>query len=153
MEIPFELKIFSWIYEAGSWVLLLLLAGWFFCAWKLMCRARKVFFLWLLIFPLFLQPVQIAVVWCGWHYRMELRNRYARSDSGWTDRFTEHLVDIDRMPPAIRAEYAKHNYHPRFRDLKALAAGTIVFTPLLYLFGGVGWLIAAAVRKEKNCRQ
>ena len=45
---------------------------------------------------------------------------------------------------------AKHNYHPRFRDLKALAAGTIVFTPLLYLFGGVGWLIAAAVRKEKN---
>ena len=77
MEIPFELKIFSWIYEAGSWVLLLLLAGWFFCAWKLMCRARKVFFLWLLIFPLFLQPVQIAVVWCGWHYRMELRNRYA----------------------------------------------------------------------------
>jgi hypothetical protein len=39
------------------------------------------------------------------------------------------------MPDEISTEYAKHNYHPRYRDLKAMVLGTIVITPSLYALG------------------
>ena len=97
------------------------------------------FFLWLLIFPLLISPLQIACVYSGWHYRMELYERFAKAKHGGHD--------IDCLPPVIRAEYAKHNYRPRFRDIKALAVGTIVLTPLLYVMGGTAFAAIALIQK------
>ncbi|MBQ4315392.1 MAG: hypothetical protein IJC21_08120 [Lentisphaeria bacterium] len=104
----------------------------------LLLRLKKLFFLWLLIFPLVLMPLQMAFVYSGWYYRMELYERYAKTPHGWHD--------IDYMPPEIRSEYAKHNYRPRFRDIKALAVGAIVITPLLYASGGVVFVFASLAK-------
>ena len=139
MNVPDDLKIYSFIYEYFNWVFLPLTAIWIAGGIYLMIRVKKVFFLWLLIFPLVLSPLQIACVYSGWHYRMELYDRFAKTPHGWHD--------IDYMPPAIRAEYAKHDYRPRFRDIKALTVGTVVLTPLLYALGGLAFVISAGLRK------
>ena len=142
MNIPDDLKIFSFIYEYHHFVLFPLIALWAAGGFYFLFRLKKVFFLWLLIFPLVLSPLQIAFVYSGWHYRMELYNRFAKSPYGGRD--------IDCMPPEIRAEYAKHNYHPRFRDMKALGVGTVVLTPLLYILGGLGFVVTALVKGYQN---
>ena len=113
--IPDDLKVFSLIYEYRGFVLWPLLVLWLAggCFW--LFKLKKVFFLWLLIFPLVLQPLQIAFVYSGWHYRMELRDRFAKTPHGWHD--------LDCMPPTIRAEYAKHNYRPRYRLYYAVTSG------------------------------
>lgn len=148
MAIPDDLKIFSLIFEYRFFVLIPFYAVWLLGSCYLLFRLKKMFFLWLLLFPLVLSPLHIATTWCGWHYRMELRNRFAQTDRGWSDEFTrDHSIDIDRMPPKIRAEYAKHNYHPRFRDMKAMVVGTIVFTPLLYASGGLVFLLIAFIKQ------
>ena len=139
MNIPGDLKIYSFIYEYYHWVLLPLIAFWIAGGIYLVVRVKKAFFLWLLIFPLVLSPFQIACIYSGWHYRMELRERFGKDSHGW--------CNINCMPPVIRAEYAKHNYHPRFRDIKAHVAGTIVLTPILYALGGLAFLISAGLRK------
>ena len=139
MNIPDDLKIYSFIYEYFNWVFLPLTALWIAGGIYLIVRVKKVFFLWLLIFPLVLSPLQIACVYSGWHYRMELYDRFAKTPHGWHG--------IDYMPPAIRAEYAKHDYRPRFRDIKALAVGTVVLTPILYALGGLAFVISAGLRK------
>ena len=152
--IPFEFKIFSHIYEYGSWLVLILSAAWFFYGLLLMTCLNRRFWLWLLIWPCIIGPMQIGFTWCGFHYRMELRDRYARTGSGWTDDFSRGPVDISKMPPEVRAEYAKHNYHPRARDLKAQTAGCIVMLPFLYLCGGIGWEITSPlVRKTSTPRR
>ena len=144
--IPFELKIFSCIYECGRILTLLLSAAWFFYALLMMIRLNRWFWLWLLIWPCIIGPMQIGFTWCGFHYRMELRDRYAKTPQGW------HSINV--MPPEIRAEYAKHDYHPRARDLKAQTAGCIVMLPFLYLCGGIGWVITAFIRDLiENCRR
>ena len=139
MNPPKDLIIFSFIYEYHHFVLLPLVVLWIAGGFYFLFRLKKVFFLWLLIFPLLISPLQIACVYSGWHYRMELYDRFAKTPHGWHD--------IDCMPPAIRAEYAKHNYRPRFRDIKALAVGTIVLTPLLYVMGGTAFAAIALIQK------
>ena len=138
MNIPDDLKIYSFIYEYFNWVFFPLTAIWIVGGLYFVIRVKKVFFLWLLIFPLVLSPLQIACVYSGWHYRMELYDRFAKTPHGWHD--------IDYMPPVIRAEYAKHNYRPRFRDIKALVVGTIVITPILYLSGGLVFVIITLIK-------
>ena len=98
MTIPDDLKIFSFIYEYRFFALVPLYALWIAGGFYFLFRLKKVFFLWLLIFPLVLSPLHIAFVYSGWHYRMELYDRFAKTPHGWHD--------IDCMPPAIRAEYA-----------------------------------------------
>ena len=142
MSIPDELKIFSLIYEYRYIVLFPFIFLWIVGCFYFLLRLKKVFFLWLLIFPLVLSPLQIAFVYSGWHYRMELYDRFAKTPQGWHD--------IDHMPPAIRAEYARHNYHPRFRDMKAMAAGTVVITPILYALGGSLFVIIALIKNRLN---
>ena len=142
MRIPDELKIFSLIYEYRYIVLFPFIFLWIVGCFYFLLRLKKVFFLWLLIFPLVLSPLQIAFVYSGWHYRMELYDRFAKTPQGWHD--------IDHMPPAIRAEYARHNYHPRFRDMKAMAAGTVVITPILYALGGSLFVIIALIKNRLN---
>ena len=151
--IPFELKIFSHIYECGRWLTLILTAAWLFYAILLMIRLNRRFWLGLLIWPCIIGPMQIGFTWCGFHYRMELRDRYARDSMG--------LVNINKMPPVIRSEYAKHNYHPRARDLKAQMIGCFAMLPAVYFFGGIGWGLTRLCKKlfikrgenepEENC--
>lgn len=69
---------------------------------------------------------------------MKLYDRFARTPEGGHD--------IDCMPPEVHAEYAKHNYHPRARDIKAQVAGCTAMVPFLYLCGGIGWTITAWIR-------
>ena len=145
MNIPDDLKIYSFIYEYFNWVFRPLTAIWIAGGIYLMIRVKKVFFLWLLIFPLVLSPLQIACVYSGWHYRMELYDRFAKTPHGWHD--------IDYMPPEIRAEYAKHNYHPRFRDMKSMGVGTIVLTPLLYALGGLAFITISSIKSWLNRRK
>ena len=139
MTIPTSLKFFSFIYESSHFVLIPLYALWIIGGIYLLFKLKKVFFLWLLIFPLVLSPLHIAFVYSGWHYRMELYDRYAKAPNGGHD--------IDCMPPPIRAEYAKHDYHPRFRDMKVMVFGTIVITPFLYVMGGLAFLVIALLRR------
>ena len=143
--IPDDLKVFSLIYEYRGFVLWPLIVLWLAGGCFLLFKLKKVFFLWLLIFPLVLQPLQIAFVYSGWHYRMELRDRFAKTPHGW--------FDLDCMPPTIRAEYAKHNYRPRYRDMKALAVGAIVLTPLLYALGGAAFAGISFGKKWINRRK
>ena len=145
MTVPADLKIFSFIYEYRLWVLLPLVILWAVGGFYLLFRLKKLFFLWLLIFPLVLSPLQIACVYSGWHYRMELYNQFAKTPHGWHD--------IDCMPPTIRAEYAKHNYRPRFRDMKAMAVGTIVITLILYALGGLTFVTIILIKDWLNRRR
>ena len=68
----------------------------------------------------------------------------------WTDTIWH---DIDYMPTTIRDEYAKHNYHPRFCDMRAMAVGTIIITPILYIFGGLVFIILFLIKYWLNRRK
>ncbi len=132
--IPTELRTFSAIYEWRFWYLIpLLLACGAYAFWLLYHR-RKRFFAWLLAFPLFIGVLCIAATYCGWHYRMELRQRFAAYSPD------SNTYSIDRMPADIRHEYAKNDYRPRFRDVKAMVLWDILSLPLLYAIGGMLWL-------------
>ena len=150
MNIPEDLKIFSLIYEYRWGLLIPLLVGWLFGVFYFLFHGKKIFFLWLLLFPLLIQPLNIAATYSGWHYRMALRKRFAQMDSGsgWTNPDSSRPINLNLMPPEIRAEYAKHNFHPRFRDLKAMTAGTILLIPFLYAAGGVCFWLFARIRKK-----
>ena len=137
--IPIELKIYSHIYECGRILTLILAAAWFFFALLLMIHLNRRFWLWLLILPCVILPMQAGFTWCGFHYRMELYDRYARTPEGW------HNIDV--MPPEPRAEYAKHDHHPRARDVYGGIAACIWLLPFLYFCGGVGWGITSLIRK------
>ena len=145
--IPFELKIFSHIYECGRILTLILSAAWFFYALLMMIRLDRRFWWWLAVLSLVILPPGIGFTWCGFHYRMELRDRYARTGSGWADSYSRGPVDINKMPPEVRAEYEKHDSHPRARDLTAQAAACIVLLPVVYFFGMIGWFLTCAVRE------
>ena len=147
MDIPFDIKIFSLIYESGKYLLPLLFVLWL--TW-LICvtilRKKKQFLCTSAAFLLFCM-LGAAFTWCGWHYRMELRDRFARDKTGWSDPYTGYPINLNVMPPEILAEYAKHDYHPRFRDMKAMFFGTIVLTPFLFALGGLSFLIIVLIRK------
>jgi hypothetical protein len=142
MTIPASLKIFSFIYESRHFVLIPLYAIWIIGGIYLLFKLKKVFFLWLLIFPLVLAPLHIAFVYSGWHYRMELRDRFARTPAG--------DININRMPSVIRHEYAKHDHHPRFRDIKAQVAAALLLFPLLYLAGGGFFVLFTFLRNSRT---
>ncbi len=140
MEIPADLKILSLIYEMRSWYLAVLALLWFIIAIRLLLLQKRIFFLWLLLFPFGIHALNIAATYCGWHYRMELRERFGKDRLG---------ININVMPPAIRAEYARHNYHPRFRDIKVMAVGGVLLIPVCYILGGGGWLTVRRFRRKK----
>jgi hypothetical protein len=135
----FSLTIFRWLYDLRWAVTVPMTAIWLLVgSWLLWRRSRR-FFLWLAVLPLFILPLSMGMTWCGWHYRMELRQRYATLPDD------SDAYDIDRMPPKIRAEYARNDYHPRLRDIKAQAVSTIALTPILYI---AGFLLFACVRRQ-----
>jgi hypothetical protein len=133
MEIPASLKIFNVIYECRLWLLISLAIIWIIFAAILLFFRRKSFLVILAILPFFLQLASIATTWSGWHYRMGLRNRYAQIPN------MQNAIDIDRMPPAIRSEYAKYDYHPRFSDVKRMILWNILLLPVTCLIAVAAW--------------
>ncbi len=138
--IPFELTIFGIIYECGRWLTPVLAFAWFFYALLLLIRLNRRFWWWLAVLSLVILPPGIGFTWCGFHYRMELYDRFAKTPQGWHD--------IRVMPPEVRAEYEKHDSHPRARDLTAQTAACIVLLPAVYFFGMIGWFLTCAVREN-----
>lgn len=145
MTITDDLKIFSLIYEYRFFVIIPLCIIWLLGSFYFLLRLKRVFFLWLLLLPIFILPLNIAATWCGWHYRMELYDRFAKTPQGWHD--------IDYMPPKIRAEYARHDYHPRHRDIITMVLGTIVFTPILYGAGGLVFVVVLFIQNWLRGKQ
>ena len=129
MEIPASLKIFNFIYECRLWLLVPLAIAWFVYAAILLRRRKHFFFVWLLALPLVILPIAVATTWSGWHYRMELRDRFAPN------------TNINQMSPSIHAEYARHDFRPRFRDVKAMILWNLLLIPLTALGGGAVWRI------------
>ena len=143
-DIPEEIRLLSTIYEYRGYVLIPLALLWLAGAVHLLLRQRKSFYLWLLVVPLVLQGLHIGAAYCGWRYRMELRDRFGRTPEGY--------VNIDLMPPAIFSEYAKNYYHPRFRDLKAMVVSTAVFLPMLAFLGWLAFMSETIRRKNARSR-
>ena len=142
--IPFELKIYSIVYECGSWLTLILVFAWLVYALLLMIRLNRRFWWWLAVLSVVILPLNVGFTWCGWHYRMELRDRYAVDEHGW--------MNIYRMPPEVHAEYAKHDYRPRCRDVMGAAVWCVLLLPVVYGFGGLGWTCAVLVRGKNEKR-
>ena len=143
MDIPIGLKLFKWIYEARLWLLAPLWLGWLAVAVLFLRRGLRRYFAWLLVMPLFIQPLHVGAVWCGWHYRMRLYERYAA--------LPEQVgYNINRMPPHARDEYARRDYHPRFREVKAAMAWTILSAPLVLLAGCSAWMLCARRTKRRD---
>ena len=97
MNIPFDIKIFSWIYESGKYLLPLLLVLWltWLCC-VIILRKKKQFLFTSVMFLLFC-VINAFFTWCGWHYRMELRERYAlvqAGKSGWLDTQTGKVYNM-----------------------------------------------------------
>ena len=133
-QIPLPLLILRGIYEWRLWCVLPLAFAWLAYAVFLLRSHRKRFFAWLLLFPLLIGPIDIAATYCGWHYRMILRQRFAALPS------SNNAYSIARMPADIREKYSRHDYRPRFRDVKAMILGDILSLPFLYAIGGLFWL-------------
>ena len=140
MEIPASLKIFSIIYECRLWLIIPLAVVWsVFLSMQLYHRKRKAFFITLAALPFAILPLAVTTTWSGWHYRMELRDRFAPN------------TNINQMPPAVHAEYARHDFHPRLRDVKAMILWNLLLIPLTVLGGGAVWLmVKKAPAKEAS---
>jgi len=146
MDIPFDIKMFNWIYESGKYLLPLLFVlwlTWLFCV--IILRKRKQFLLTSAAFLTFCL-LSAAFTWSGWHYRMELRERYAAVRLPGTG--GQKVYDIGRMPADIRREYAKDGYRPRRRAVAAQVVWLILLTPLT--LAGQGILYIAFFRRKKD---
>jgi hypothetical protein len=146
MEIPASLKIFNIIYECRLWLIIPLAVVWsVFLSMQLYHRKRKAFFITLAALPLAILPLAVTTTWSGWHYRMELRDRFAQIPN------QNGAIDINLMPPSIHAEYARHDFHPRLRDVKAIILWNLLLMPLTALGGGAVWfMVKKAPAKESS---
>ena len=131
--IPWQLLILRGIYEWRLWYVLPLAFAWLAYSVFLLRSHHKWFFVWLLLFPLLIGPIDIAATYCGWHYRMGLRQRFATVSQ------TDKAYSIERMPTDIQQEYARHDYHPRLRDIKVKVLWNCLSLPLLYAIGLLFW--------------
>lgn len=143
-QIPLPLLILRGIYEWRLWCVLPLAFAWLAYAVFLLRSHRKRFFAWLLLFPLLIGPLDITATYCGWRYRMGLRQRFATVSP------TSSAYSIERMPADIRQEYARHDYHPRLRDIKVKVLWNCLSIPLLYTIGLLLWLGTGNVEKIKT---
>lgn len=153
MNIPFDIKIFSWIYESGKYLLPLLLVLWltWLCC-VIILRKKKQFLFTSVMFLLFC-VINAFFTWCGWHYRMELRERYAlvqAGKSGWLDTQTGKVYNINLMQSDIRWEYEKNSSSPRRRGVIAQIIWGIVLTPVTLLGQLILYLIYFRKRKAEN---
>ena len=144
MALPWDIRIFSWIYESGRYLLLLLFI--LYPVWLIfitVLRRRKQFLLAPAVFGA-LCLCSSACTWSGWHYRMALRERYAAVPQRITEAERgrcKKVYDIALMPPRIRKEYEKAEGRPRFRDVKAQVIMTVCLFPAALLGQGLLYLL------------
>lgn len=160
-DLPVEAKILGSVFEF-RW--LLYLVFWIVCAaiHRLALRRSSVSSGWsrTVVAAVLFWGLQTGCLYCGWRYRMELRDRYATSPevarqvaaAGFSWIYCEAYaaggdVRLSRMPPEIRAEYAKRDYHPRFRDLKAMLAA---FIPSVAILVFLQWAVLTLVRGRRR---
>ena len=95
----------------------------------LLKKKRGLLLVSLLLFPLL--PAAGTAWTCGaWRYRMELRETYAKVPKGGK------AYDTNLMPEKAAREYARYDFHPRFREVKGGIVWTLLFVFLCW--GGVG---------------
>ena len=144
MVLPLDIRIFSWMYESGRYLLPLLFI--LYLVWLVfvtVLRRRKQFLLAPVVF-LTLCLFSSACTWSGWHYRMTLRERYAAVPQRITEAergSRKKVYDIALMPPRIREEYEKADGRPRFRDVKAQVIMTVCLFPAALLGQGLLYLL------------
>ncbi|MBQ9755112.1 MAG: hypothetical protein IJV93_10240 [Lentisphaeria bacterium] len=153
MDIPFDIKIFNWIYESGKYLLPLLFILWLTWLIYVIILRRKRQFLFTSVAFLLFCLLGAAFTWSGWYYRMQLRERYAvvkQETVGGQKSRTEKVYNINLMPADIRREYAKDGYRPRRRGVIAQFVWVILLTPFTFL---VQWLLYRKFfRRKKNER-
>lgn len=141
--LPLKLNILRTIYNIRLWIVVPLEIAWLAFTIMLLIKRRKTFFICLLVLPLLIVPLDILATYSGWKYRMELRESYATTPYG------KDSYDITKMPDAIQNEYARNDYHPRFRDIKAMLLGDAIILPCVILLGSGAWLL----RKRKTTKE
>ena len=153
MTVPFDIKIFDWIYESGKYLLPLLFVLWL--TW-LICvtilRKKRQFLCTSAAFLVYCM-LGAAFTWCGWHYRMELRDRYAavkQGEPGWQDGRGGKVYNINRMPYHIQREYAKDGFRPRRRGVIAQVIWVILLTPVTLSGQWLLYLIFFRRKKETD---
>ena len=150
MDIPFNIRIFNWIYESGKYLLPLLFVLWLTWLIYVIILRRKRQFLFTSVAFLLFCILSAAFTWSGWHYRMELRDRYAMVSSrvpDWKECGRNKVYNINLMPADIRREYAKDNYRPRRRSVITQFIWAILLTPFTFL---VQWIF---YRKFFRCQK
>ena len=151
MDIPFSIKVFSWIYESGKYLLPLLLLMWL--TWLIsvtIFRKKKQFLYTSVLFFVFCL-LNIFFTWSGWHYRMELRNRYAvvqKGEPGWQP--DRKVFNINRMPADIQYEYQKNNSRPRQRAVWGQVVLTIILMPVTLVGQWILYLIFFRHKKDMD---
>ena len=141
MDIPLDIKVFNWIYESGKYLLPFLLVLWL--TWLiavLILRKKKQFLCTSAVFIIhcFLNA---AFTWSGWHYRMQLRERYALVKPQLVEGqkySTAKVYNINLMPADISSEYAKDHYSPRRRGVIAQFIWVVLLTPFTFL---IQWIL------------
>lgn len=154
MDIPFDIKIFNWIYESGKYLLPLLFILWLTWLICVTILRRKRQFLFTSVAFLLFCLLSASFTWCGWHYRMKLYEQYAvtkQGDPGWQK--GEKTYNINLMPPDIRREYDKNGGHPRRRGVIAQFIWMILLTPVTVLGQWILYLIFFRRRKSAECTE
>ena len=154
MEISFDVKIFSLIYESGKYLLPFLFVLWLTWLFSvIILRKRKQFLLTSAAFLLFCL-LSASFTWSGWHYRMKLYEQYAvtkQGDPGWQN--GKKTYNINLMPSDIRREYDKNGGRPRRRGVIAQFVWMILLTPLTLFGQWILYLIFFRSRKSAECTE
>jgi len=94
----------------------------------------------LLMLPLASFILCNACTWSGYHYRMELRDRFGKDEHG--------NINIRYMPPEIRTEYDDNDKHPRLRDCKAALIWGLFALPLYCLILSPFYLLMPVIFRK-----
>ena len=127
--IPEYLVFFKIYDDVGLYCMAFLPLVFYPLLWFLRRQRRSRLFLLIAVFPFLFFAVSFSSVYCGWHYRMELRDRFASDGNGG--------INLSRMPSEILREYAARDYHPRKRDLYGTVVWSFFLFPLFLLPGAV----------------
>lgn len=150
MDIPFDIKVFNLIYESGRYLLPFLFVLWL--TWLIaviILRKKKQFLCTSAAFIIFCL-LSAAFTWSGWHYRMQLRERYALVKPQIVEgqgKSTEKVYNINLMPADIKSEYAKDDYRPRRRGVIAQFIWVVLLTPFTFF---MQWILYRIFFRRKK---
>ena len=140
--IPISLKILSIMGEGGTFLLpcfFILFGGGLF--WVIRKKKKLLFFLTPYLF-LLLILLGAGFTFLSWQYRMGLLKEFGKVE------YKDHTAyNVNKLPPAIYKEYAKNDFRPRFRDVKAKLITFVLLIPLVFF---IQWLLFVLFFRKKN---